>query len=154
MKILIIEDDKLKAEEVINFVETNFSGKCSIDLCDSYRSGLRRIMKEKFDLLLLDMSLPTRSTSNSSNQGYERFGGYAILNEMKRKKKTIPTILITMYKEFGGKGNFIDLKTLSNLCKDSFDPFFIDSVFYSSGEDGWKEKLITFINKLNEDINR
>lgn len=148
-KIILIEDNNLKANDIIEFLKENSAFDFDIVLKDSYRNGLKELFTNNYDLLLLDMSLPTRDEYQSSvNQGYEKFGGYAIMKELKRKNKELPVILITMFKEFGGGSNFLNLEELDNICKDEFADFYLDYVFYSSQEGNWKEKLTKIIKQL------
>lgn len=62
MKLLIIEDDLNKLNNLENFINSYFNEKLiTIDLIvkNSYQSGLESILTNDFDLLFLDMSLPS-----------------------------------------------------------------------------------------------
>lgn len=96
--ILFIEDNKTKFENISNFILKEFKN-IKIIQKDSFSSGLKEIISNKYDLLLLDMSLPVRDEIYSANN-YMQLGGHKILNELKRKKINIKTILVTMYSEF------------------------------------------------------
>ncbi len=143
-RTLFIEDNKEKAEDISDFLNKSFGIRCT--LMDSYRGGLKEIISNEYDLLLLDMSLPTREMNAKTNtEGYEKLGGYIILKEMKRKKKKIPTILVTMFHEFGVGESFLNYKELDKICKTEFGDFFLGSVFYSSKENKWKDDLLKLI---------
>lgn len=148
IKALFIEDNKTKSDDVVNFI--NDKGLIDIIvLKNSFTSGLREYFTGDYDLLLLDMSLPTREDSyNNAIDNYEHLGGYKIMSEMKRKRKYIPTILITMFSEFGIGKSFMDIKELDKSLKLDFDDFYKGSVFYSSQEDSWKDKLEEVIRSI------
>ena len=147
-KALFIEDNKTKSEDVINYINE----KKLIDevvLKNSFTSGLREYFTQEFDILLLDMSLPTREDSfNNTIDNFEQLGGYKILSEMKRKRRFIPTILITMFSEFGIGKSFMDIEELDKTLEQGFNEFYKGYIFYSSQEDSWKEKLENSIKNI------
>src|SRR5690606_22360691 len=105
INILLIEDDKKKSDDIISHINNKFTNS-EILLKESYHSGIKILIREPFDLLLLDMSMPTWDRSPSEAGGeYEKFGGIKILKELARKKKLLPTILITMFDNFGESDN-------------------------------------------------
>jgi DNA-binding LytR/AlgR family response regulator len=140
-KILFIEDNKIKAEEIIDYCNSEIKN-IEITWRESFTSGLREYFINDYDILFLDMSLPTRDglQSNSLND-FEQLGGYKVLSEMKRKNKVTPTILITMFSEFGVGSSFMDLEQLNSICEDEFSEFYKGLIFYSSKKVEWKEKL-------------
>lgn len=144
--ILFIEDNRAKADDVSLFMNENYP-EINFDIKESFTSGLRELFKNKYDLLFLDMSIPTREgDANSLINNFEQLGGYQILSEMKRKEKKIPTILITMFNEFGVHSSFINLNEIDELCKTEFLDFYIGAVYYTSRDATWKEKLKNFID--------
>lgn len=144
-KILFVEDNLIKAEAVSKFVQDQ-SKDYLITNKDSFRGGLKEIIHEDYDLILLDMSLPTWKRGDAPNQeGFERFGGLTIMREMKRKKKLIPTVVITMFNEFGIGQSFVDLIELDKHLKSEFADFYQGYVKYSSSENKWEDELLNFL---------
>lgn len=147
-KILFIEDNKTKIEDVKLFVEENYT-EVSLCIKESFTSGLRELFTNDYDIVFLDMSLPTREGSpNNSLNNFEQLGGHKILSEMKRKELFLPTILITMFRDFGVGQSFMDLNEIDDMCKGEFENFYKGVVYYSSREDSWKEKLNDYLIKL------
>lgn len=143
--ILFIEDNRAKADDVSLFMNENYP-EINFEIKESFTSGLRELFKIKYDLLFLDMSIPTREgDANSLINNFEQLGGYQILSEMKRKKKEIPTILITMFNEFGVNSSFFNLNEINELCMTEFSDFYVGAVYYTSRDATWKEKLKNFI---------
>lgn len=137
MKILLIEDDKKKKEDISNYIFSKYS-EATLIIEKSFRDGLKQINLDKFDLLLLDMTIPKWGDSvTRESVEYENFGGFNIMREMKRKNISFPTILITMFHEFGEGDDYISLDKINNLCIEQF-PFFIGTIFYSSKNENWK----------------
>lgn len=143
--ILFIEDNRAKADDVSLFMNENYP-EINFEIKESFTSGLRELFKNRYDLLFLDMSIPTREgDANSLINNFEQLGGYQILSEMKRKKKQIPTILITMFNEFGVNSSFFNLNEIDELCMTEFSDFYLGAVYYTSRDATWKEKLKNFI---------
>ena len=146
-KILLIEDDKKKTEDIRAFLSSYLS---DVDLVikESYQSGLRELLFNSYDLLLLDMSIPTWDRSSKESGGnYEKFGGYKILKETVRKRKSVRTILITMFDDFGEGDTSITLSELNQMLESEFPEIYKGAVFYSSRESNWKDELKTLVDQ-------
>lgn len=147
-KILIIEDDFKKKEDIKNFLYSDLKIE-DVTIKESYQSGLRELIKNNFDLLLLDMSIPTWDKSiNEPGGNFEKFGGYKILKEITRKKKPVDTILITMFDDFGKSDSSITLTELNNLLESEFPDIYKGAVYYNTREENWKENLANLIHNL------
>lgn len=135
--IIFIEDNQTKFEEISEYLQVfgvNITRK------ESFSSGLREIFSNDYDLLLLDMSLPIRDDVYTSSN-YLHLGGHKILSELKRKNKSINTILITMYAEFSTGNTMLKIEDIDELFKTQFEDGYVDYVYYSSHREDWKEKL-------------
>lgn len=150
-RILLIEDDRKKSDDIINYISTNFPNS-SIDLKESYHSGLKSLIKDDYNLLLLDMSMPTWDRSPVENGGaYEKFGGMKILKELSRKGRLLPTILITMFDNFGESDNSITLDQMNAVLKSDYSDAYIGSVFYRSDISQWENDLNILLTKIHND---
>ncbi len=141
MKILIIEDDSNKMRRISSEVR-DIDENIILTKARSYQSGVRNLMSEQYDFLLLDMTLPIFDISNDED-GYQvdPFSGRNILEEMNRKKVLVPTVVITMFETFG-EGN--DLMTLDELDSDLAEKFpliYRGIIYYNSSEVNWKNSL-------------
>ncbi len=147
--VLIIEDDKKKIGDIKDYL----SGQKmeNVVIKESYQSGLRELLanSDKYALLLLDMSLPTWDKSPNELSGhFEKFGGYNILKELVRKKKQLPTILMTMFDNFGESDNSIDLKEINRILSSEFSEFYKGVVYYNSRENKWRDELRHLLDKI------
>ncbi len=136
-KILIVDDDDFKInniKEVINELEVYYN----VTIEKSLNCGLRRIRNETFDIILLDMSMPTFSITDSQN--FDSYGGKTFLKEMKRKKIEIPVIVITQYDIFGEGSSQKTAEKLDKDFKESFSNY-VGMVKYSSIQNDWKLSL-------------
>jgi DNA-binding NarL/FixJ family response regulator len=145
INIILIEDDKKKIEDIREFLSDSFDYN-DLVIKESYQSGLREILKNNYDLLLLDMSIPTwDKTIDEPGGSFEKFGGYKILKEITRKKKSIDTVLITMFDDFGESDNSITLTQLNGLLEKEFPEIYQGAVYYNTRENKWKDNLNEYI---------
>lgn len=83
--ILIIDDHPLTANGIREVLEREF-GKISIEICQNGQSGLERIWAHSFSLVLLDLSLGTRS-------------GLEVLEDIKKHDPRLPVLIVSMCPE-------------------------------------------------------
>jgi CheY-like chemotaxis protein len=151
MKVLIIDDDKPKLDEIKKFVTDNF--ECtSISERGSYQSGLKEIMSTYPDLILLDMNMRTYDPSEVDPTGGRprHFAGLDILKQIKRRKLRTKVIVITQFPIFGGGKDEKTLEELTNTLKSEFEDVFIGTVFYKYSENSWMKPLRIYIEQTKE----
>ena len=154
IKVILIEDDEKKIDDISDFIKNRLNCETFV-VRESYQSGVKEILSGRFDLLLLDMSIPTfDKTPYETGGAYEKFGGYKVLREIIRKKKPVKTILITMFDDFGESDVSITISQIDNTLKDEFTDMFLGSVFYNATENKWQEELKKIIEEglKNENI--
>ena len=141
VKTILIEDDSKKIEDIRDFLKNNLS--CSnLVVKESYQSGIREILSNSYELLLLDMSIPTYDkTLYESGGSYEKFGGYKVLKEIIRKRKPLKTILITMFDDFGESDISVTLAQIDDTLKSEFNDFYLGYVFYHAADTQWQNDL-------------
>lgn len=152
MNILIIEDNQSKLKQIKSFVKKSYD-TASIHDALSYTAGLRRVYDEKWDLLLLDMSLPIYDMSQQETGGDKKsIAGKEIMKRMIHKKIYIPTIVITQFDTFGE--NEISIKTLNDEFKESLNKVWCGTINYEDTTNKWMielKKLIEEVLKENSD---
>lgn len=145
MKILIIEDDKIKIDKLSTLLAGN-----EIIISEAFQPGLMELRQNYFDLLILDMTMPLwERTKNDISQHYEQLGGEKILREMKRKNITIPVILFTMFDKFPIGDEIVTFNQINEKYLEHYD-FYVGGVYYDSIQDNWKTELQLLINSLHE----
>lgn len=147
--ILIIDDDNYKKKNIKELV-LSIDKTFIISEEEAINPGLLDLRSSKYDLIILDMSLPVFSSSESSS--FNPFGGIDILREMRRKEITTPVIVVTQYEIFGEGEIQKTSKMIDEECKSKFDNY-IGIVIYSSVNNEWKEKLVKMIGDIKNDNN-
>jgi DNA-binding NarL/FixJ family response regulator len=147
MKILIIEDDPNKAQQILSFLNEDLKIS-EITYKKSYQSGLKELYENNFDFVLLDMSLPTYDI-NPGEDAYKfrHIAGYDILNELKRKNKIAKVIIMTQFERFGEGKQYISLSNLKMVLRKEFSSNYLVTISYHPGRTTWKEELVKYILK-------
>ncbi len=148
MKIIIVEDDENKYENIIKFLKENYSIENELHF-DSYQSAIKKIINMQSDdvnLILLDMSMSTFSITSFETGGRKRpFAGKEILEQMKWNDVQIPVIVITAYETFEEQdGQTYSLEELCSLMKNKYSNY-IGCVYYDSSQRNWMEQLKIFM---------
>ncbi|WP_412476976.1 hypothetical protein [Flavobacterium sp. TBRC 19031] len=146
MKILIVENDPNKSGQLELFLNDELKiHKRNIEVKKSYQSGLETILSNHFDLLILDMSLPTFDITKEDDGGetLDR-GGEVILQEMEREGIKIKAVIVTQYEEFGD----VSLEEIDNSLKNEFSDFYLGCIYYNSTQMGWQNELKKIIENF------
>ena len=148
MKLLLIEDDAYKAAQIKTCLEAD--GYIAV-LRGSFQSGMRAIRVERYDAILLDMSIPTFDVGGQNKGNRHRpFGGKDVLKELKRQNKNIPVVVVTQYNVFGEGRDNISLQELEDDLKKEFDGIYKDMVYFDASSADWISKLKTILEGLKK----
>ncbi len=144
MRILIIEDNHSKLKKIKEFLKKNYQD-ISVHDALSYTAGLRRLYDEKWDLILLDMSLPIYDMNLQDSGGDKKsIAGKEIMKRMLHRKIIVPTIVITQFDTFGENGITID--SLNNEFKQNLTEIWRGTINYESSL--WTSNLKTIMNNI------
>ena len=150
MICLIIDDNALKTEQLATLVKETVPD-VQIETRRSYQSGLKYLLSEHADLVLLDMTMPTYDVTVKEKGGRQRaFAGRDILDELKRRSIVVPVVIATQFETFGD-----DKKSLSQLCKElenDFPDIYLGTIYYNTKLSEWRDSLIRTSLKLANNL--
>ena len=150
MKILFIEDDEDKFKRVVDFINSDVPG-AAVVCARSFNSGLRALIAEgtSFDLLLLDMTMPTYDATPEEPGGgaVEHFAGRDLLAQMQLRQIHVPTVVVTMLDSFGEGAKKVSLHALIRELQGSYGSYFLGHVYYDATKEGWRKSLKDLILK-------
>lgn len=151
MKLLLIEDDIKKIDDLKDFFE-DYSTTVDLTIRKSFQTGLREILRSEFDLVLLDMSMPTWERSiNEPGGEFEKFAGIKILKEMSRRGRYQNVVLVTMFDNFGDGEKSITLNDMNLSLQNDFREMYLGAVYYNASEIKWKDELTIMLKKIIND---
>lgn len=145
-RILLVEDYEEKANNIIAFLKIEFPD-LEVERCTAYNSAQETIFENpnRFDLILLDMSMTTYDLSTDASGGKpEPTAGRDLLEGMYLREITTPVIVVTMYNVFGRK----ELSAFHEELLESYPQNYKSYVFYSSQRSDWKNDLKKKIKEI------
>lgn len=149
MKIMIIEDNEHKRKKIKDFIN-KLDKNIDIDEAYSYSTGLKKCLINKYDLLLLDMTMPIYEKSSSETGGsFRTYGGKEIVRQLKRKKKELPFVIVSQYSKFNDNTTTLTLDEISEQLKEIAAEYFIETILYDTSSSNWKARLEEIIESRN-----
>ncbi len=144
MNILIVEDNKNKLAQVSLFLKEYYPD-CIIEYVESFKAGVNKVYENKWDLIILDITLPIYTVTPIEDGGAAKpVGGKEIMKRMLNRHVFIPVIVITLFETFdGGK---ISLDSLNKEFEKDFSKIWRGTVFYES--DDWRIDLKKTLDKM------
>lgn len=139
MKILIVEDNKNKLLRLKEFIiGIQLAEDIEFTEANSFTSGIRKINEKSWDVIILDMSLPTYDITHRENGGDKKpVAGKEIIKRMIHKNIMIPVIIVTQFETFGE--NRITLDILNEEFENKFKKVWKGTIFYEGEE--WQDGL-------------
>lgn len=147
MKILIVEDDDIKRNRISGFLKQAYPS-AEIEENASYQSGLGSVLNSKFDMIILDMTMPIFDVSPEEDGGRPQpYAGRKILQQMKRRNINASVIIVTQFDIFGDEKNTKTLFELNKELTQEFQGLYKGSVFYHASQDRWQDELKLLIGR-------
>ena len=137
MKILIVEDQMVKAYNIKTFLMESYPG-IEVDVARSYQSGLERSFEGNYDMTLLDMTLPNYDIKEGEDGGITRLkGGQLIIEELIEEDIPFKCAVVTQYETFDNESIETVDAQMRKLCGGRYYGY----VKYNNSDDNWKKEL-------------
>jgi len=145
MRVLIIEDTEAKMK-VIEECVTGIRENWEFTEAMSYSDGIQKIYSKGWDLILMDMSLPTYNISHTESGGTKKpVAGKELMARMISRKIFIPVIIITQFDTFGDNQS---LESLNKEFEENYTKIWRGTISYD--KPGWQEQLLKFLEEMDE----
>jgi len=141
VRVLVVEDDPNKLRQICSYLRDTYAS-VRVSERRSYRSGLDAALNEEFDVVVLDMSMPTYDISPGEKGGRNRpYGGRDILAELHRTKRRVRVVVVTQFESFGEGTERLTLSELRAQLAARYPQIYAGIVFYQPSETAWREEL-------------
>ncbi|HHR5881042.1 TPA: response regulator [Providencia alcalifaciens] len=150
ISLLVVEDNEFKRKRIVDTIKTEFEN-IEVTECYSFTSAWKTIAKVSFDLILLDMSLPTfDKTATNSGGDFRVFGGKEIARKMNKRNKDIKFAFITQYKSFSDNVNSYSYGALKEELLNNYIDSCLGFILYSNNQSDWREELVSIIKRIEK----
>jgi len=146
--ILLVEDDEQKRLSLHAFL-INSSFAASVEVCRSYQSALANLKSKTFDLVVLDMSLPTFDIKSGEDGGKRQpYAGMEILRQIARRSIATKVVIVTQFDTFGEREKLVTRAELHQAILSTYSTFYVGMVYYSIVSGRWKEELAEIMGQV------
>jgi CheY-like chemotaxis protein len=130
MKILLVEDEIHKRDEINQCVQEVYS--FFPEVVDGVSNAISRVREMDYDLIILDMALPTFGESaDDKKKGHDQAqGGVEVLRALKLAKKITKVIIVTQYPDFKIGSLKVKLKDSPKIISEKYNQNVIGAVLY------------------------
>lgn len=140
LSVLLIEDSDHKRVRVKELLMEVAEG-VEVTEAQSFNSGSRALDQGEYDVVIMDMSLPTFDRSKVEFGGrFRTLGGRELARKIVRRSKNSRIIFFTQYDAFSG-ANAHTLESLGALLKLECGENFRALIHYDSSASAWREQL-------------
>ena len=136
MRILLVEDDGYKSAAIKQWIKATYDD-IDVTLAVSYKDGCVAALDNRYDLLILDMSLPARTQNIGASKDTIVNGGELIIRELLDEGEDFYAVILTQYETFNGETIEAIEDRLNQMCGDRF----ACCISYNSQDDSWKNNL-------------
>lgn len=136
--VLLVDDERPKRERLATIISSALGNTTKIVAVESVRSAIKAARSERFDIALVDMSLPTFDSLGGRPQG---FGGLEVMRYLQNEDRLPPSIVVTAYGEFSTGEEIIFISELKNKLRAEFGDLFIDLIHYNTMYSEWQSDL-------------
>lgn len=151
--VLFVEDNAYKRRSIVDFICTLFPEVC-VDEAFSFSSGCRALESKTYQLLLLDISMPTYDKGEGEIGGrFRTFGGREIARKAIRRGISTPVLFITQYESFSDKGRSLSLSDLNDELAKECGGSYLGLVRYDSARSDWKDDLARVLGRWKNENN-
>ncbi|KPV95327.1 hypothetical protein AN214_02550 [Pseudoalteromonas sp. P1-9] len=141
MKLLIVEDGQYKSERVVEYIETTFDS-FEISIACSYSTGVKFIVEERPEIVILDMSLPTFDEVNGQGGGDKRmYGGLDIARQIQRRKINSSFLFLTQHESFTENPKLGKRSDIDRMAKETYAELYLGYIYYEHNGFKWKDEL-------------
>ncbi len=142
MRILLVEDDDNKRNRIVSAIANGVPG-IEITEVRSILAAEDALDHYGFDLVVLDMSIPTFEISPEEDGGsFEALGGQELLRYMKRYKISAPVVVVTQFSTFGAGKDARTLAQLNIQLRKEHGAGYRGAIYYDTASDEWKMQLV------------
>lgn len=148
MKILIIEDDLFKSNDIKNLLLSSRFENLFLEICSNVFDAVKYIRgNDDIDKIILDMSLPSHpSVVGQGSSIPMATGGIEILFKLKFfNMRNIPVLILTQYDTIEVEKHHLSFDDAKKELKNIYKISELDVVGYSITSIDWHQSILDFI---------
>jgi CheY-like chemotaxis protein len=144
-RLLIIEDDTFKLNRIVACLDKRTSSH-SVTIVRSVQAAVAEVNTHEFDMILLDMALPSHDLKPGGGPGMSLLsGGVEVVMELAYLGRQDPVIIITQYPEIEIEGELVPVASVRSVLSRLFNIRVGGVIHYRHLADEWETALLKAI---------
>jgi CheY-like chemotaxis protein len=145
MKVLLVEDEIHKRDELVQCVLEVYN--VLPEVVDGVRSAVLKVSSDDFDIVILDMALPTFGESSADQlKGHDQAqGGIEVLRTLRYKSKTPKIIIVTQYPDFYIGSQKVKLKDASKIIEIKYGQKVLAGILYKYKSKATLQRIMSIL---------
>jgi CheY-like chemotaxis protein len=141
MRVLLVEDDEHKRRSIISALQ-ECAQSVNVIVAESLHTGIKNIDETPFDLVVLDMAIPSHPLVSGEGAPVPfNTGGLDILLELDSMGRNDPCIVITQFPEIEISQIFYSVEKAAVAIEKELGYKVIDCIAYSGVDGVWLEQF-------------
>jgi len=141
MKILLIEDEPAK-RELIEQALNDLGSDIRISSGRTVQQAVKLLREDEFDLIILDMSLPSRESRPGGAQPVSQpTGGVEVLLELHYDDRLDPVVIVTQYPDIEFDKELYALNKAKQSLSKRLKVKIVDVIHFKPREQAWRDQL-------------
>lgn len=148
--VLIVEDDGYKSDDIATLIKLA-EPSAILEFATSVAGAINAIRNGKFELIILDMALPSHPVLPGGGAPLSLLtGGIEVLFELESLRSDHRCVVITQYPDIEICGDLYPVSEAAAAMQDKYDITVNACLEYSQSNLSWRETLTTIIKILCE----
>jgi CheY-like chemotaxis protein len=151
LNLLLVEDSPYKCDCIMDYLSSR-EMDVSTTVVSSFNSARRALLDHTYQVILLDMSLPTYDKTESSAGGNTRqLGGRELARRVVRKWPNTMIIFITQYQSFSDTTRSYTFAHLQVELKKECGGQMRGMIYFDNSKSSWKDELGKLLEELTNE---
>lgn len=149
-RVLVVEDDTFKSDDIQNCLR-QVEPKTDFVLSTSVAAAVLALQEERYDLIVLDMALPSHPIVAGGGAPLSLLtGGIEILFELQSMERSDSSVVITQYPDIEICGDFYPVSEAASAMHDKYEISVQACLEYSQTNDAWRTSLTKIYKNICE----
>ena len=127
MNVLLVEDDVYKSDDLV----ATFFLENRVTIAQSVKDAVRAVDSQCYDLVVLDMALPTfKKEVKSAGGTTQASGGVEVIRAIQRTRIAADVLIVSQYPDVELEGKYLSLGAASRYLASKYGVHVIGAVRY------------------------
>lgn len=142
MKVLLVEDEPHKVLDLKKRLRSFYGDNLDLAVCGGVSAAVDAVYNDNYDLLILDMALPTFSEPSESGGVQQAVGGVEVLRALKAFSRSCVAIVVTQYPDILLNGESVQIDKIPERLQRLYGVRVLAAILYSYSAQEWEGEFL------------